>query len=204
MPLLTPQELREATVRDFKRAFLASGRVVSDQEVEKIALASLDLVEAAERVGDVSTAPKSKVVKDPEEPVVERSKDALHAAFEARGVHQAEGGAVRYRALHGRPQMTGERWGYACGRINRILEGAGMATTFGEAVKNATIPKLAKKFADLYGWFLTRDAPPPPIGKDDPNPFRHLAPKDAGKKFVRLVEDICDESTGLLGSWYVK
>ena len=202
MSLLTPQELREATERDFKAAFRNSGHVVSDEEVKRIALSSLELVEAAERAGHVTTGSRPKAERNPNAPP--RDRTALQDAFADRGVHEASGDRVKYRAIHGRPQMTGERWGYACGRINRILSGIGAATTFGAAVKNAEVPRLAKKFADLWGWFLTRDMPPPPIGKVDPNPFRHLAPSDAGRKFVRLVEDICDESTGVLGSWYTK
>ena len=111
---------------------------------------------------------------------------------------------MKFRAIHDRPQNVSERWGYATMRITRILEGAGRAATIEASVKDAQIPALAKKFADLWGWFQTFGGPPPPLGRVDPNPFRGLSPKDASRKFMRLVEDICDQSTGVLGSWYVK
>lgn len=106
-------------------------------------------------------------------------------------------------ALYAQPQKISERWGFAVARINRILEGAARANNLKAAVNGAEYPKLATEFGELWSYYMTRSKPPPPRGVDH-NPFRTLNDRDASRKFIRMVEDICDRSTGVLGSWYTK
>lgn len=202
MALLTDQELRAQMARDYAAAFRRAGLAESHAATlgDARALAELQIVAAAQRNGEIGGGgPRPKADK----PGAFRP-DVLQAAYDEGGFTRPTGDAVKFRSLHARPQTVSERWGYAVARISRILEGAGRAATFEDGLKNATIPALAKRFADLQGWFFTMGAPPPTNGRADPNPFRGLSSKDASRKFMRLVEDICDASTGVLGSWYVK
>ena len=202
MRLLSDTELREAMVRDYVRAYRAAG--VREDEAKSMAesraVTELLIVDAAKRDGLIGSNRAAKVETASAEP----QPDVVGEAYAANGMARANGTTLRYRVMHQRPQHIAERWGYACARINRILEGAGGSPTFEQAVKNATIPKLAAEYADLFGWWLTMTGEAPPPGTPDRNPFRGMSAKDAARKFVRMVEDICDRSTGVLGGWYVK
>lgn len=199
--LLTLPELREAMVRDYKRGYLMAGMRESEAKsvAEARAIAELAIVDAARANGDIV----ENSAKRPKERPADRP-DVVAQQFAREGLARPSGETLRFRSFHARPQSVSERWGYAVARVRRILEGSGGASTFEQGTKNATMPKLAKEFSDLYGYWLTMFAPPPPMGTVDPNPFRGLSAKDASRKFIRLVEDICDRSTGVLGSWYVK
>ena len=96
-----------------------------------------------------------------------------------------------------------ERWSYAMARIMRILEPQGdmkAASKGGYAamVKNAQAPIHARAFMNMFGFYLS------PSHRSKWNPFRGMSGEDIHRKFVRMVEDICDSSTGLLGPWYIK
>lgn len=97
--------------------------------------------------------------------------------------------------------LVGERWSHACARIFRILEGAGHggASTTVAAVRDAEMPKLAAEYLlefKLYNFLRHRD--------HESNKYRGLTEPEAARKFMRIVEDICDRSTGRLGGWWVK
>lgn len=97
--------------------------------------------------------------------------------------------------------FVGERWAHACARIYRILEGAGQggASTTVAAVRDAEMPLLAAEYMrqfKLFTYLRFRD--------HDSNPYRGMSDRDSARKFMRIVEDICDRSTGKLGAWYVK
>lgn len=91
----------------------------------------------------------------------------------------------------------------AAARIYRILEGCAKSPSLEAAVKGAQYKGLAQRYMETWVYFTTRDRPPPVKGTDH-NPFRHLSDRDAERKFQRIVEDICDASTGVLGSWWTK
>lgn len=98
---------------------------------------------------------------------------------------------------------------YACARIGRILEGAkpslGAFTgsaALESACKSATHPRLARRFMETYAYFLTRSKPAPIRGTDH-NPFRNMSDRDAYAKWYSLVEQICEASTGKMGTWRV-
>ena len=109
----------------------------------------------------------------------------------------------RPKALWANPRAVNHRWPYAVMRIKRILEGVASTSNIGSALEGAEYKKLAKRYAETYAFYLMKDRPAPE-GRVDHNPFRHLSDEDAFKKFVRMVEDICDASTGMagLGRWY--
>jgi hypothetical protein len=101
--------------------------------------------------------------------------------------------------LHRQAHLVSERWAHACARIFRILEGAGKcgAITTASSVRDAEMPILANEYMrafKLYTWLRYVDA--------DWNPYRGMNESDAAKKFMRVVADICDRSTGRMGPWY--
>ena len=102
--------------------------------------------------------------------------------------------------LYADPRTISPRWSYAVMRIKRILEGHAKATTVEGAIRGAEYAGLAQQYIETWSFYMFRSKPAPLVGTDH-NPFRHLSDGDAIRKFVRMVEDICDRSTGKLGSW---
>ncbi len=111
--------------------------------------------------------------------------------------------AWRPSLLYANPQQQSARWAAACARVGRICEGAQLSRNFEAACRTATMPKLAARYLETHFYLMTRNRPHWRPGPDH-NPFRGMNDADAVAKFQRLVEDICDASTGVLGSWYVK
>lgn len=107
------------------------------------------------------------------------------------------------KALYANPLLIGDRWAHAVKRVERIMEGCASANNLKAAANGAEYGRLATRFAETWSYYLTRSKPPPSRGVDH-NPFRNLSDRDASRKFIRVVEDICDASTGVLGSWYTK
>ena len=126
-------------------------------------------------------------------------------AAKAAGVRGGSPDATPYRpvALHADPRIVGPRWPYAVMRIKRILEGVAKSSSIEAAVNGAEYKSLAKEYVETYAFYLMRTRPAP-VDRIDHNPFRHMSDFDAFKAFVRRVEDICDRSTGKLGSWYTR
>lgn len=197
MKLLTPTELREATERDYRASFARAGYALTDEQIRRIAMSDLEMVDSARAAGDLAS-------QRPATPAPIARPNNVAKAHEAAGTHEANGRTLKFRSLDANPQTLGARWGAAVARLARIMEGAGRAATLHGAVSNATVPRLAREWMNAYGYWLTRSAPPPTRGRVDHNPFRGMSDKDASKKLIRIGEDICDRSTGVLGSWYVK
>ncbi len=108
---------------------------------------------------------------------------------------------TRSQILHQKAHLVAEQWSHACARIARILEGSGQggAVTTEAATADAEMPKLAAEYLrlwKLYSWLRWCNA--------DWNPFRGLSDRDASRKFMRMVMDICDRSTGRMGGWWVR
>lgn len=113
----------------------------------------------------------------------------------------------RPRVLYG--DETGSRRRFwprgdaAAARIYRLLEGVAKSASLERAVAGAEYRRLAQEYVELWIYYQTRDKPPPVKGKDH-NPFRWMSDGDSERMFMRRVEDICDRSTGVLGSWWAK
>jgi hypothetical protein len=193
MALLTPQQLREATERDYARAAAAAGQVVSKESIRKLAMADLLLVEAARREGDLRENTRSRIVKPGQRDMVAGKGPA------PRGEMGERGEVLRTRLLHANPWLTDERWARAVQRLKRIIAGS-IGKTFASAAQNAEVPKLAKEWVEIYAYFLTRHRPPV-FGQNVVNPFWGLSDEDADRMVRAAVEDICDRSTGSLGAW---
>lgn len=120
------------------------------------------------------------------------------------GLGRRQGGrSYRPDMLYADPRTISPRWSYAVMRIKRILEGHARASTVEGAIKGAECAGLAQQYIETWSYYMFRSKPVPLVGTDH-NPFRHLSDGDAIRKFVRMVEDICDRSTGKLGSWYTR
>lgn len=195
VPLTDPLEIRDATVRDYVRNAVRMGYRPDVEAISRLAVADLILVDNAKREAK-RAAPAANTNK-----AKRKREDVLAKAQQETGVTIRAGGAKRTSAsiLNVPAHMANARWTYACARIMRILQGTTKKGSLEDAVKDAQIPALAREYADLYiNYFLLRNR----IDKN--NPFLGLNDRDASRKFMRLVENICDRSTGVLGGWFVK
>lgn len=104
----------------------------------------------------------------------------------------------RPRFMFNNPVQVGERWAHACGRMTRILTEGKQGRAF-----VGQLGELAKSYETLWACFQTRNLPAAARGFER-NQFDGLTDKEAARAFMRGVEDICDRSTGVLGSWYTK
>lgn len=111
--------------------------------------------------------------------------------------------AYRPRVLYGKRRTFWPRGDAAAARIFRIMQGCTKSTSLEQAVHGAQYKRLAQAYAETWVYYMTRSKPPPVTGNDH-NPFRRLSDIDAERMFIRKVEDICDLSTGVLGSWWTK
>lgn len=205
--IVTPQEARARLIASYTNSYRRAQIRMSGSDIERQVLADLEIVDAARRAGDlgdgtpvkrdtVGPSSRSNLVEDTAKMYGHRIEiDRKPGAVNPR--------AYRPAALYRNPQMLAERWGYAVARCQRIIEGSGGSSSLTAATANAEVPKLAKELLEVYAYYFTRSKSPPKVGADH-NPFRHLTDKDASRMFIRKVEDICDRSTGVLGSWYTK
>jgi hypothetical protein len=199
----TPQDLRATLVKSYLTSYQRAGIKKTEAEVEREVVSDMQIVDAARARGEISGgptfAPGQAVVADPPErdPVLVQYAESNKLTIGRRGR------TLRFRSLHTNPMTISARWGAAVARIARILEGCAKSTSLVAAVEGAELGQLATEYFEVYSNYPRRHQPPPPSGNDR-NPFRGLSDKDASRKFMRLVEDICDRSTGKLGSWYVK
>jgi len=198
---LDPQTVRQRMIRSYTAGYRRAGIAMTAREIEQQVVSDCEIVDAARARGEISNGPQPGAASEPAKP---RADHVARAAAETGMRMNPDGKIVRFKVLHEDPTKVSERWGYAAGRIKRILEGVRKDTSsLVVAVEDAELGKLATEFADLWAHFKTFMGPAPRTGPD-PNPFRGLSTRDAARKFQRLVEDICDRSTGIpgLGPWF--
>lgn len=194
--------IRERMIAGYTKSYARAGIAMSLRDIERQVVEDCNLVDNARSAGDLHTGgkPTKKRAPKPRPDVIGNAQRETGTTLHV----DERGTVVRSRVLHQRPQMTSERWGFAAGRIKRILEGVRKDTSsLVVAVEDAELGALATEYADVWGHFMTR-MQLPPLSGNDRNPFRGMSDRDAARKFQRLVEDICDKSTGKLGSWYTK
>lgn len=196
----SPIELRDRMAKGYLDSYRRAGLDVTPEQMTKLAAADCELVDAADRAGELRGGPRSDA--PPEQPRA-RPNVIAQAEQETGARLGAKSDPARTRAMNGNPQKVSERWGAAVARIKRILGGVGKSSSLVVAVKDAELGALAKEYAEHFAQYQMRGTKPPAQGKDR-NPYRHMSERDASRKFMRAVEDICDRSTGKLGSWYVK
>lgn len=196
---VTGAALRDVTVRDYTRAAERAGLTVDAAAIERQAVADCETFDAVQREA-------RPVTQGAPDPAAEQHKadelDRLAAAAGAEIVHDARK-MVRKRlaTLHATPK-PGSRWSLALGRIARILSGATPSTDKRVLVSTCVDPKLAWEVLRIQAYIVTRHVPPR-FG-DEINPFYGLSDKDFTRMFRRMIEDVCDRSTGRLGTWATK
>ena len=95
---------------------------------------------------------------------------------------------------------TKERTMNAYARVMRIMEGD-RRSSYEETLKNSACPDLARDYVQLFAWVYIDRHKLAPVKGRDPNPFRGLSDVDCARLLERMIEDICDRSTGRLGPW---
>lgn len=191
-PLLSDQELKQATVRDYKRWAERAGQSVDAATLDRQAVADLQLADAYDR--SVRTAVPAK--PDPEK---ERAKrQSLDEQAAESGAEIVTGKMIRREiaSLSAKP-IPGSKWSYAMGRLARILARPNLPSR--KPWEDCEIPHLAKRVYELKAFVLFRHLEK--VG-DQINPLFGLNAKDFERKFRAMTIQICDESTGRLGSWW--
>jgi hypothetical protein len=194
---LTPGELKEATLADYKAGARARGIDVPAHEMDQIVKNDLEMVDRYNQmVADMPKRPERK-------PDPGRQNAAVKYA-EKRGMHffkeeTPEDTSFKDMVLSARPGQYGPKFDAMMQRILRIIQVVGtMARGNASAAIDATEDrKLARetmmKIMQYRQWN---------IGKER-NPY-YMPAKDRGRKFLRDLEDICDRSTAAYGPWWVK
>lgn len=192
VPLRSPQELKEATVRDYARTVQRLGIEPNANALEHLAVADLTMVDAYRRGVDLSPRPPKKREKKPVEQLVQPVADV--------GINFKEAPKHRDRpaVLYARAHRRSAKWSSACARIRRILQGATPSKDLRAMASTAQDPIRALEFLGLYANYLMRGR------MSRHNPFAGMSEVDAAKRFEAEVYGICDRSTGTLAHWWVK
>ncbi len=191
VPLTSPQQVREATVRDYKRNAERAGQSPPVEVLEKLAIADCEMADAYMRGLDLSPPRKKKPAAEKPSRIIQ-PKDDIDTQLKAAP-------AQRDRPMTYLDFLAiSTRWPYAMGRMKRILEGSQPNRDPIKVAESCEIPDLAVKVLRLQRNWLMRNR------DSRHNPFRGLNQRDALRLYVRAVEDICDQSTRRLGPWLVK
>lgn len=206
-PLTTPLQLKEATVRDYRKAAERAGVPVDMREIEAQAIADCHVHDGVTRDA------KPRRQQTPEE-----LAEVRRLRRESVEREQAQVGAVAVRPkdirrrvvrqMHAKPESD-SRWEAALVRIARLLRGVkapiGRMSNIDAArrymFEDCEIPHLADEIDRVRALMVVRDRMPRP--GDEPNPFFGMNKDDAGDLLQRMLEDICDRSTGKCGPWLV-
>lgn len=187
-PQLTPQQKRDVLVASYLDSYRRAGMQVTADQVTRQVIADCELVDAADRAGELRGpgTPSSK-------PKRKRRVNELERATQETGVRVMDrrDAPVIWRPsfMFKNPQQVSDRWGFAVARIARITE---------SGTEHGALAELAREYKATYARFLLRNR-----GLRD-DAFAGLNDRDSARKFMRIVEDICDRSTGVLGSWYTR
>lgn len=178
-----------------------AGIDVSFADCERQAAADCELVDGARASGDMSRPGPSRGPRPKRPDPIAEAQAETGMRILKPGEH---GHTLVSRALDRNPMAVSERWGFAVGRMKRILQGGVEKRSDIVAAVNGggVLAKLAAEYTEAFGNYMFRHQPPPTSGKDH-NPFRGKSETDSARILMRLVEDICDKSTGVLGPWMV-
>lgn len=199
-PALSPQGLRDVTVRDYLRDSARFGAPLTTAQAERLAVRDCEIYDAVTR----ASADAAPAAPDPAKEAEKAAQlDAEAAAVGAEVMHAPMETATRRSTVatlhkHHRPDS---RMAFAKGRIRRICEGTSPNKDLVKACSTATIPALALEVTKLYINLATRGAPRRPT--DEPNPFFGMSEDDASRMAQAILENICDRSSGRLGPWWV-
>ena len=193
--------LREATVRDYRRNAERAGIAADPLMLERLALADCELYAATQREAPVTWT----AAPDPETEA-RRASDLQRIMAEETGAELVDEDMYVVREHH--PLLTDvpkpqSRWSNAVARCGRIT--AGLSARSGKRTRrdfdSCAMPDLAWDLWRIQCLAVLRHVPPALLG--EANPFFGLSSFDFQRRLERMVEDICDRSTGHpgFGSW---
>lgn len=187
--LVTGTALKDATARDYRRAFERAGQHIEPAALERLAVADLDLADNFEH----DSTPRTKPARD-----TATERKTLEQEAQASGATIVTGQMIKREiaSLHAKP-IPGSKWSYAMGRLARILARPNLPSR--KPWEDCEIPHLAKRVYELKAFVTFRHLEK--VG-DQANPFFGLSARDFERKFRAMTMQICDESTGRLGTWW--
>jgi hypothetical protein len=198
-PITDPIELKERTVRDYQRNYARAGLHVEPRALEQLAVADLGLADNYE-----ASIPVSAYRPDPERDAAKAAEKELAVEQEAAKVGaEVVTGKMTTRilpVLHAKAR-PGSKWSFAMGRLARILQRPNIPSRTPWA--DCEIPHLAQRVHRLQAFIRLDPMRRSEFVGDERNPFYGLSDRDFGRKFRRMIEDICDDSAGRLGPWWV-
>ncbi len=201
MSVVDGAELRERTVRDYRRWTERAGAPVDLAAIERQAVADC---EVAGRVLAERPAPR-EAKPDPAKQAEKAGE--LERQVAATGSTLVTGNVRvqrRKRTALTQKAPPASKWSYAMGRLARILAddgpspdraAAGSLKAEIERLRAWAVMRIPKRAAHLIA---TRRA------KDEVNPFDGVSEMDFNRMFQAKVYAICDKSTGKFGPWWVK
>ena len=201
---LDARQLRERTIRDYARNMGAPGMPSTIEEIERLAVADLVLSDAVTRDAPAHIPPTAAQVAEAK---VAR-RQTLAEEQRAKGVELTNEAPRELGPQFDLPPEfgTSDRWGHAKGRLAAIVAGAGApkrfasgAFDFRSMTSTCACPDLAYRFLAAWCDFDLRYV----AQTAKHNPFFGMSSRDASLKLARVVEDLCDASTGRLGQWWV-
>lgn len=206
-------DMREGMVADEMLIAQRSGVTLDRRTAERLIASDLALTDAVEREAPAQWSPSPADAEEAEHVAAERGgRLASELAKRGASVPDADAGwSVRNsRVLHA-TSVPDSQWSRAKMRIARICAGLTPHANIMIATSTCEAPALAREIVALQA-FVAASVPGRHTGKwtpqrpgDEPNPFHGLKPDDFGRKFMRMIENICDRSTGIpgLGPWRV-
>ena len=206
-------DMREGMVAEEIAISARAGVSLDRRAAERLIASDLAIADAVVRE---STPAWARSIPDPQESAARdaEQRQRLGAELSKRGaaVPDADAGySVRKSKLIHATSMPDSSWSLAKGRIARILSDRTEHPDIRVACSTCVAPGLALEIVALQA-FVMASLEGRHTGKwrperpgDEPNPFWGLSPDDFGRKMMRLIEDICDRSTGIpgLGPWRV-
>lgn len=207
VPTLTrvtdPHEIKRRAMNEYRTKFKLAGKAVSERALERFAMQELNLVDAFGRDESLRRARYAR--NQPPRHGIPRQELAGHLAKHGFELHKGRHGdpdraydsqgVTRIKAHH-----MGDKVSAAVARIGRILQsdGATQVPDVDRAIAGCAVPDLAREFLEHWFYYQMRHRP------SRFNPYFGLSLKDAGRKFLRAIYDICDRSTKVpwLGQWW--
>lgn len=205
-------DMREGMVADEIAIAARAGVTLGRREAERLIASDLALTDAVEREAPPVWTERPDPERDQARIAEREARLAAELTRHGAEVPKAEDGySVRKSRLLHATSLPDSDWSRAKMRVARILAGRTDHADIRVACSTCEAPGLALEIVALQA-FVVASLEGRHTGKwrpqrpgDEPNPFHGLAPDDFGRKFMRMIENICDRSTGIpgLGPWRV-
>ena len=183
--------LKDATVRDYRRSYERAGIRMDGVDFDRLAVADLELADNFEH----EAKPRARKA----DPDAAAKRVTLEQEAEKAGAEIVTGQMVSrpIASLHAK-STPGSKWSYAMGRLARIL--ARPPTPSRTPWEDCEIPRLAKRVYELRVFVTLRH-----MAKcgGQTNPLHGLNNRDFERKFRAMTMQICDESSGRMGPWWI-